>query len=444
MVSFLKNRYIYKYLCLYGMGKPLTLLVCFVLFEGLCFSQVNETWDKSGFEQSDSTNSHILLTTQQISDKLTRLHNKSGSNTFVGGYMTSIFHETVDSALISVSIQGKKQKIIYPGPGLFLVNINGTIKGKLIDISIHRSDYHEFDTAFVAREEKPVILVLNLIPKYKIYLRGRVYSGNVPLEGVNVEIRHGQKKYTMKTRGCYYDKDDYWNCLYDGMFKAELTANDPDDSIYISLNKKGMKPLVMGMTFGEYKGDVMDLKMKYDRELPEVPVNNINLKLAFPFTSSYKEWYIGLSYYRLLQISHFKRIFLGLDGNITVLPFSEKHETFPGLGTSTSDSSYITLFAGPSFQFWIIKPEIRKFSTYLGCVGALQFDNHQFVPIPFLGTRYFIDMNKALSLELRYLSFNRDVYEYTFNPLGLGNASRFSVSNHYNEFLLNLGIQVVF
>ena len=60
----------------------------------------------------------------------------------------------------------------------------------------------------------------------------------MPLEGVDVEIRHGMEKYTMQTKGCYYDKDNYWNCLYDGMFKMELTTTDPGDSIFISFYYK--------------------------------------------------------------------------------------------------------------------------------------------------------------------------------------------------------------
>ena len=53
-------------------------------------------------------------------------------------------------------------------------------------------------------------------------------------------------------------------------------------------------------------------------------------------------------------------------------------------------------------------------------------------------------MNKAISLELRYISYSREIGNYNFNPLGLGNADRFFASRHYNEFFLNIGVQVVF
>ncbi len=424
------------------MPRVLSLLVFFVSIGDICFSQIGETPQNSGFGQSDSI--AIPLTLQQVSEKLAKIHRKTGGTTFIGGYILNIYHESVDSADVTINIQGKKQKVLYPGNSLFFANMMQSLKGKLIDISVQQPDYHAYDTSFVVNNNGPSILLINLVPKYKILLRGRVYSGNVPLEGVNVEIRHGDKKYTMQTRGCFYDKDNYWNCLYDGMFKAELTTDDPNDSINISLQKKGMKPLHVGMKFKEYSGDVMDLKMKYQNRLPEIPLNDINLKLAFPFTSTGKDWSVGVSYYRTLKIKDFDRIALGLDANALISVVEVSHPTFPGLKNSVSDSSYVTFFGGPAIQFWIIKPEVRKFSTYIGSAGTLQFDNKQFVAMPFIGTRFFLDMNKAFSLELRYISYNRNVIHYTFDPTGLGSAKRFSVPMHYNEFFVNFGIQVVF
>ena len=101
------------------------------------------------------------------------------------------------------------------------------------------------------------------------------------------------------------------------MFKQELTADEASDSIYIELNYEGMKPLTRGMTFNEYQGDIMELQMKYESILPVVPMNSINLKLSFPFMSKDKDWFVSMSYYRLVNEKSLRRLGYGMDAVIT-------------------------------------------------------------------------------------------------------------------------------
>lgn len=289
---------------------------------------------------------------------------------------------------------------------------------------------------------EPMILSFMMVPKHKILLRGRVHAGNIPIENANVEIIHAGESHYLKTFGCFYDDEDYWNCIFDGMFKQELITIDPTDSIKLIITSKGMKAFYAGMTFMEYSGEVMQIKMKYASRLPEMPANNLNLKLAFPFTSSDHGWVMDISYYRLLNKTNLKRIAWGIDGSIYVSSVSVSYPTFPDLEPSTSDRSYITGFLGPSLLFWILSPDRRSFSSYTGCTFAVQFNNPQFVFQPFIGTRYFLDINKALSLEFRYSEYNRDITHYVFNPYG--NATTYIKSEHFVNFHINLGIQVVF
>lgn len=277
-------------------------------------------------------------------------------------------------------------------------------------------------------------------PKFKILLRGRAYAGNMPLEGVEVIIKHLDHQYRMTTLGCYYDKENYWNCLFDGMFKHEIIAETPQDSIQIFLLKDGMKTYEHHMTFSEYQGEIMQFRLKYEALLPKVPSNNINLKLSFPFTSFDDSWFVGVSYYR--TVSNLKRLGYGIEADMYITNVSVSHETFNELEPSIADSSYIKSFAGPSLLYWFIKPEQRYFSSYAGCTFSVDLSDPALVPQFFLGSRIFLDLDKAISLELRYADFEMDIRHYQFNPFG-------NARNYYeNEKLLKLhatiGVQVVF
>jgi len=226
------------------------------------------------------------------------------------------------------------------------------------------------------------------------------------------------------------------------MFKQDITTDNPDDSIAIFLSMQGMRPRNYGLKISEYQGEVMELKMKYEANLPRVPLNNLNLKLSFPFLSANSDWYVGLSYYRSVNLTKFRRLAFGVDGNIYITTISDSHITFDGLDMATTDSSYIDAFIGPSILFWFIRPERRFFSSYAGITGAINLSSPQLTLQPFIGTRLFLDMNKAISLEFRYTEYKTNITHYTFNPYG--SAERDESEALLTKLNINLGIQIAF
>ncbi len=414
----------------------------FVIFTCFClgYSQVDEIWIDSETDNfSDTTISRNYYSTEQVEKYVYSKAHVSGQF-LIGGYISSIFHESVDSAKIIFRVDNKIIDSVYADNGLF--NFILTEKGSLIDLTLIHPDFHQKDTSFLFPESEITILYLNMQPKYKILLRGRVFAGNMPLEGVNVEIKHSNKSYKLTTLGCYYDKEDYWNCLFDGMFKLNLTTENPNDSVYILLSKSGMKSYKIGMTINEYTGDILYMRMKYEPNLPVIPYNNLNFKISFPLLSLDNDWFVSLSYYRLINSSYLRRLAYGVEANMYVTTLSVTNNTFRGLDPSTVDSSYINVFAGPSVLFWFIPPEKRMLSSYAGCTFAYNFSNPALVFQPFIGTRFFLDMNKAVNIEIRYCKYNADVVHYTFNPYG--SAFRYNVESTFDKLNANIGIQIVF
>jgi len=415
----------------------LFFLFTFVLYS---FSQIDEIWLESVYGNFNDTTSSALNYSPKEVDRFMKSHSLKPGEYLIGGYISSIFHESIDSVKIIIRVDQKIIDSFYTVNGLFSISLSE--KGSIIDLSLSHPEYHQKDTSLLFPEASPTTLFLGLQPKYKILLRGRVYAGNMPLQGVAVKIRHAGSLYNLTTRGCYYDKEDYWNCLFDGMFKLNLIAEDPNDSVYINLTKTGMKPFSAGMTIHEYTGDIMHLKMKYESTLPVISYNSLNFKLSFPVFSLDDDWFVSLSYYRLLNTNRLKRIAYGIDVNTFITTVSVTHNTFRGLEPSTSDSSYISTFAGPSLLFWLIPPEKRLFSTYAGCTFAYNFNKPALVFQPFFGSRVFIDLNKAISLEIRYCEYKTDIIHYTFSPYG--NAMRYEVESTFEKLHANLGIQIVF
>jgi hypothetical protein len=133
---------------------------------------------------------------------------------------------------------------------------------------------------------------------------------------------------------------------------------------------------------------------------------------------------------------------LGLDASLIISTVTVKYPTLPGLNDASSDSSYVSCFVGPSALIWLLKPDRRYFATYAGCTFTLHTEDNVLGVQPFVGTRVLLDFNKALSLELRYVSYDLDVVHYTFNPYG--SAHRYSMNEKFDEFLVNIGIQVLF
>jgi hypothetical protein len=379
------------------------------------------------------------MSEQEVLEKLQTVPKEEGQ-IIIGGYISSIYRESIDSVKVLIGQDGIWVDTVFSQDGFF-ASLSEQ-KGELIDLSVSHSDYHDLDTSFITEDGEINVIMLRMKPKYKILLRGRVYAGNIPLEGVDVKILYEDQEYTMATRGCFYDKENYWNCLFDGMFKQELTAENTSDSIRIFLRKDGLKPYDYGMIFKEYKGEIMQMKMKYESKLPFIPLNNINLKLGFPFLSAESDWFVSFSYYRLINNSSLKRLAWGIDGNMYITNVSVEHITFNGLEPAKADSSYPNAFLGPSVLFWFISPERRLFSSYAGTTLSFDVKSWNFVPQFYLGSRVLLDLNKAISAEIRYCEFSREVTYYTFNPYG--NASKYEVSEKFMKLHATLGIQIVF
>jgi hypothetical protein len=410
----------------------------FLVFSG--YSQVDEIWSEANVSnKKDSTSLRQNYTVEQV-EQFVRSRTSEPGEYILGGSISNIFHESVDSVKIVIRIDGGITDSLIADNGLFCISIPA--KGSLIDLSLSHPDYHEKDTTILFVGADTIVMFLFLEPKYKILLRGRVYAGNMPLEGVDVTIQHASNLYNLVTKGCFYDKERYWNCLFDGMFKLNLTTEDPTDSIYITLTRKGMRPYKTGMIFSEYTGEIMDLKMKYESILPNVSYNSVNFKLSLPVLSLDDDWFVSFSYYRLLNNNRLRRIAYGIEANTYITTVSVTHNTFRGLEPSRSDSSYIDAFVGPSVLFWFIAPEKRFFSTYGGCTFSYNINKPALVFQPFVGSRLFIDLNKAISLELRYCEYKTDIVHYSFNPYG--RASRYTVEDTFDKLNANLGIQIVF
>lgn len=423
------------------MGKPyIQLFGFFMLFAVTGFSQEHKSETSEGFFNEDSTNRK--LDRPLIDDVYGYIQSieRNGYSGIFGGYIESIFHEKIDSAQVIITIEGNPVENLITEQGVFYFRHNHP--GKLLDVHILHSDFHSYDTAFILPREEIFVTNFQLTPKYKILLRGRVFVGKVPLEGVNVNVLFEGKEFKLKTKGCYYDDEDYWNCLFDGMFKRDLIAENAADSIYIFLSREGMRPLSYGMRFNEYTGEVMQFKMEYTSALPYVPLNSLNLKLGFPILSSGRDWFVSLSYYRLLNENNLKRFGIGVEGNMFLSTISASHSTLPGRDITSFDSSYVFSFLGPSALIWLIKPERRYFSTYAGCTFAFKLDNGNFVPQPFIGSRIFLDINKAVSFEIRYAEFDTNITHYEFNLYG--NANSYKVNDKFRNLNFSIGMQVVF
>jgi hypothetical protein len=363
------------------------------------------------------------------------------ANSALRGSISSIFHEVIDSVWVKYKIEKSGYDSILALNGHFQILLNNLKKERLIELEFKHPEFHVFDTSFLIFPLKVQNITINLTPKFKISLRGRVYAGNLPVQGVKVKILLKNKIYQVDTKGCYYDAENYWNCLYDGMFKQDLILDSSTDSIKVLLDKEGMMPRTYGMVLSDYTGDIIDIKMKYASKLSSLPKNCMSLKLSFPFLTIENNWLVDLSYYRMLNGIYLNRFSMGIDANLLLTPVSVSHTTFRN-NSATFDTSYFSGYVGPSLLFWIIKPDKRYFSTYVGLTSGMRLNDGNLFIQPFIGSRIFIDFNKAVSIELRNASYDLDVVHYTFNPFG--NAYRTIESENFNDFMLDIGLQIAF
>ncbi len=367
----------------------------------------------------------------------------TGLSICISGQALSIFNEPVDSIKVIAGTQDYKDSVYGDFNGFYKIimpNEQGR-RGQKMTLRFIRDDYKIFDTTFYySFRDTDAYIKVRLIPKYKILVKGRVLAGNMPVENVEVVISHNKKTYRVKTLDCYYDDEDYWNCLYQGMFKHDVATDDPNDTIYLYFSKPGFKPAQYKFRFADYTGELVKYKIRYADSIPELRDNSFSLKLAYPLSSG-SGWFLGGSYYRLIKIGEFRRVAPGIEVSMVTLSENIEYVTFSGLEASY-DTTYITGMAGPSLLVYLTRPDIRRFCTYLGSTFAWSFNKAEFIYQPFAGVRFFLDMNKSVSIDLRYLSYHFEAKRYTFNYLG--NADSYFINKSDERLLINLGLQICF
>jgi hypothetical protein len=413
-----------------------------ILIGLICYQNafLQETEPATGFRSDTSGIETTFISDNDILNYI-QTSDTNGSDYFIGGQISSIFHEQLDSIKIEVKYEGKKYIYVSALNGLFNVPVYTEEKNIPVELSIVEKDYHVYDTFLILKKKSNIpILRINLIPKYKILLRGRIFAGNLPLEDVDVTIKHNDQIIKTKTLGCYYDSENYWNCLFNGMYKTEISADDPSDSLYLSFAKNGYKTTRVSMQFKNYNGSILNYKLRYADTLSQFPKNNLNLQLAFPVWLS-NDWFVSLKYYRAFNIGEFSRLALGAEAVLLISQLKQEFPTFQGADIARVDSFYYTPFLGPSVLIWLTNPMARKFSTCIGNSFNVNLNSGKLSMQPFIESRYFLDMNKSVGIEVRYLGTELEKVNYTFNPYG--NAIPSISTIRKEKLVVSIGIQVV-
>lgn len=338
----------------------------------------------------------------------------------ISGYVKNIFYETIDSVLVILKnpVDEKIISTCYTNiDGFFTIEADKKYYNENLKLICTKIDYRYFET-YVKLDSNSINLNINLTPRYKILLKGRIYIQSTPLENVNVKIIFDTNTYNLTTLGCYYDDENYWNCLYYGMFKTELITENPDDTIKIMCNKSGYKPLYYTLKFSEYDGTILKLKMKYADSIPDLGKNNFHLKFTNPFGNN-SRWFLNFSYYRNIKFNKFNRLYLGGEFSLNTKTMQVSIDGLPQyLNFISYDTSYMNYFIGPSALLSITKPEKRYFSSYISLGFLYSSANNNFILQPSLGTKIFLDMQKSLTIELRYLNYDLKIKNYIFNYYG--------------------------
>ena len=379
----------------------------------------------------------IYISANSVLDK----HQDTIRNIRISGIINNNFSEPVDSVKIEIHTKTFSTGGYSDDIGKFDFNLPVKLtKEDSIRLTFSRPDYYLLDTLLSLKDSiiyHPIQVII--YPKYKILLRGRLFAGSLPLENVNVTISHLTKVINLKTLGCYYDDENYWNCLYNGMFKTEIIADNPDDSINLVFSKVGFKTQTYSLKFSDYSGDVLNFRLKYADTIPTLPGNNLGLKLSNPFGG---DWFVGLSYYGSIGGKFLNRLKPGFDVSMVTFNRSTPLNTLPGVSKSKFDTVYTSYFMGPSLLFYLTKPSARIFSTYLGSTFGLNINGGDFVYQPFIGTRFFIDMRKSFNIDVRLLNYNLDIKEYTFRYNG--NALSNTHEKKIMKVQFNIGLQINF
>ena len=407
----------------------------FILLLITFFSVAVVAQNNIGFEFTN--NKDIRLFDEQNFDRIADSLKAIQKNVFVIG-LKSEYRDYIDSADIKIQSKGLFKNY---NKGIYILTDTNLLTQENIHFSIIHPEYYKLDTIIKKSQIKDNRLVLELKPKYKITIRGRVYSANTPLEGVDVLVIHKKDSFKLRTRECFYDSEEYWNCLYHGMFKQNIISENPNDSVKIILKRAGYKSNSYTIKISDYSGQILAFRMDFDEFLPEAYRNTLALKFTFPLLSN-SNWYAGFSYLYSLNFNKFNRIALGVEGSILMKNYRDEFATFDGANDAVLDTTYLIGFLGPSVVVWITNPILRKYSLYGGCSYAYMFTNSSFNLQPFLGGRFFIDLNKAVSFDVRYISYDMDVVNYEFNQYG--NALKSIVNESFEDLMISIGLQIGF
>jgi hypothetical protein len=315
-----------------------------------------------------------------------------------------------------------------------------------IEFQISDKNYFDFDTTLYIEKEISLPFLFELKPRYRILLKGRSLAGTLPIDGADVEIVHLTDTFRVKTLSCYYDDENYWNCLYLGMFKQNIVFTDPSDTVSISVSKTGFKTKKLALQCNEYDGSMLDIKLKYSTILPKLNRSNISLRITPPF---FNHFLVSLDFSHAPDVLS-KRLSVGIGGSMLISNVSTKFKTFRTITgstdtsfiVSTADSAYLSTNVGPTISYFFTNPMNRDYGVYAGIFVPYYFQSKKFEFQPYVGSRFYLDLNKAFMVELRYLTYSLDVAHYTFNPYG--NAFRRTEKQTFNKLLLNVGLQVNF
>jgi hypothetical protein len=401
------------------------------------YTSVAQVIATMGFEQIEKRVQLSIpdsISMERYTDSLNSVNKKE----LLTGFVVSSFREIVPGVNIEYVVNNNERGTTKTDSfGRFY--IANTQKIKSLSVSITTKEYYEFDTIFKSEDLSGGFLTLELLPKYKILLRGRVFSGNVPIEGVGVEIAFGKEKYNLNTLGCYTDDENYWNCLYLGMFKQAIVFENPGDSIYITLQQDGYHKQNITMSVGDYKGTILNYKLRYKNQLYKFPKHNMSLKAGNTFQNT---WSIGIGYLYQFQLGNFNRLGLGIEGGMIMSKIETQHTTFENMSDATAQTYYASGLIGPVINISLTNPTNRKVNIYTGAVVPYLFPEGRFSVHPYLTSKYYVDLNKALFIELKYIDYTINVAEYGFNSYG--NAFEQYEKRDFQKVLVSLGLLVSF
>lgn len=313
-------------------------------------------------------------------------------------------------------------------------------------IKVQDKNYFNFDTT-ISLTVPSAYFAIPVIPRLKLEIRGKVFIGSLPAEGVEVTIIHQNDSTKLTTRGCFTDSEDYWNCLYLGMYRHSLAFENPNDTVELLFNKAGFITSKKALRITDFDGQLYETKMIYANELLKFPTHNVSLKYSPPL---FNKWQVTFDYTYMPKFKTFRRLGIGLEGAILVTNASSDVINFPGTdkladslkSSGVFDTTYNTFLITPHLTLWLTKPEKRKFSLYTGVKFPYTIPPHKIFIHPFIGSRFYLDINKALLLECSYASYDINMVDLTYQANG--GHLRSSHTKRINGIMVSIGLQVSF